>query len=104
VPQGGLGSFDQGLTDVADAESGLVRRNNVVVDHRSEVDCDVVFGHADLLGDFAELDFDVDLDEALGEGIDFDKTWVHGAVEAAEFGDETDVALGDGFVGIRAVD
>lgn len=76
----------------------------MVVDHRSEVDCDVVFGHADLLGNFADLDFDVDLDKALGEGIDLDETWVHGSVEAAEFCDEADVALGDGLVGIRAVD
>ncbi len=32
VAEGGLGALDQGLADVGDAEGGLVRRDDVVVD------------------------------------------------------------------------
>lgn len=104
MAQGGLGAFDEGLADVGDAEGGFVRGGDVVVYHGGEVEGDVVFGHADLFGDFDDLDLDVDLNQFFGEGVYFDEARVDGAVEAAEFSDEADVALGDGFVGVRADD
>ncbi len=51
-----------------------------------------------------DLDLDVDLDEFFGKGVDFHEAGVDGAVEAAEFGDEADVALADGLVGVGADD
>ena len=45
-----------------------------------------------------DLNFDIDLDEALGERIDVDKTRVNGASKFAELGDQTDVALRDWLV------
>lgn len=51
-----------------------------------------------------DLDLDVDLDQPFGEGVDLHETGVDGAVEAAELGDEADVALADWFVGVRAAD
>lgn len=51
-----------------------------------------------------DLDLDVHLDQLFGEGVDLYETGVDGAVEAAEFGDETDVSLADWFVGVRAAD
>ncbi len=50
------------------------------------------------------LDLDVHLDEALAEGVDLDQSGVDGAVEAAEFRDQTDVTLRDVLVGVRADD
>ena len=104
VSQRRLGPLDERLADVGDAEGGLVRAGDVVVDDAGEVQGDVVLGHADLLGHLDDLDLDVDLDELLGERVDLDEARVNGAVEAAEFGDEADVALRDGFVGVRAYD
>lgn len=49
-----------------------------------------------------DLNLDVDLNELLGQGIDLDETWVDGAVEATEFGDQTDVSLADRLVGVGA--
>ncbi len=51
VAEGGLGAFDEGLADVADAEGGFVGGGDVVVDYGGELEVDVVFGHADLSGD-----------------------------------------------------
>lgn len=93
VAEGGLRALDERLADVADAESGFMGRGDVVVDDGGQVQGDIVFGHADLLGDLDDLDLDVHLDELLGQGVDLDKTGVDSAVEAAELGDETDVAL-----------
>ena len=93
MAEGGLCALDEGLADVADAEGGLVRRGDVVVDDRCEVQGDVVLGHADLLRHLDDLDLDIYLDEFLGQRVDLDETGVDGAVEAAEFGDQTDVAL-----------
>ena len=76
----------------------------MVVDNRGELESNVVLGHADLLWHLDNLDLDVDLDEALREGVDLDKTWVDGAVEATKLGDETDVSLGDGLVWVWAND
>ena len=104
VAEGGLRALDEGLADVADAEGGFVGGRDVVVDDGCEVQGDVVLGHADLLRHLDDLDLDVYLDEFLGQRVDLDETRVDGAVEAAEFGDETDVALGDWLVGVRADD
>lgn len=59
-------------------------------------------GHANLLGNFADLDLDVDLDELLGKWVDLDKARVDGAMEAAKFCNEANIALSNWFVGIRA--
>lgn len=104
VAQGGLGALDEGLAQVGDAEGGLVRAGDVVVDDGGEGQVDVVLGHADLLGHLDDLDLDVDLDQALGERVDFDEAWVHGAPEAAELRDQAHLALRDGLVGVRADD
>ena len=93
VAEGGLRAFDEGLADVADAERGFVGRGDVVVDDGGQVQGDVVFRHANLLGDLHDLDLDVHLDELLRQGVDFDETRVDSAVEAAELGNETDIAL-----------
>ena len=99
-----LRALDQRLADVGDTKSGLVRGGDVVVDDRGQVDGDVVLGQAGLLGHLDDLDLDVDLDELLRQRVDLDQARVDGAVEAAELGDEADVALADGLVGVGAKD
>ena len=42
------------------------------------------------------------MNELLGQRIDLDETGIDGAVETAEFRDEADVSLADGFVGVGA--
>lgn len=104
VAQGGLGTLDQGLADVGDSEGGLVRADDVVVDNTGEVEVDVVLGHAHLLGDLDDLDLDVDLDEALGQGVDLNQARVDCLVEFAELGDQADVALADVLIRVGAAD
>ena len=74
----------------------------MVVDDGGQVQCDIVLGHADLTRDLDDLDLDIDLDEALGERVDLDETWVDSTCEAAEFGDQPDVTLRDRLVGVGA--
>lgn len=104
VAEGGLGALHEGLADVGDAKGGLVRGDDVVVDDGLEAEGDVVFCHADLLGDVGRLDLDVDLEEVLGERVDLDEAGVDGLVEAAKLGDEADVALLDRLVRVGAAD
>ena len=104
VSERSLGALDQGGADVGDAEGGLVRARDVIVDDRGQSQVDVVLGHAHLFGHLDDLDLDVDLDEALGQGVDADETWIHGARESAEFGDQADVSLGDGLVRVGTAD
>lgn len=104
VAQGGLGTLDQGLADVADAKGGLVRADNVVVDDAGEVEVDVVLGHAHLLGDLDDLDLDVDLNKALRQGVDLSQTGVDRLVKLAELGDQADVALADVLIRVGAAD
>lgn len=104
MAEGGLSALNESLADVGDAKSRFVRRCDVVVDDGGEVDVDVVLGHADLAGHLDDLDLDVHLDEFLREWVDLDKTRVDSPVEAAEFGDEADVALVDGLVGVGTND
>jgi hypothetical protein len=99
-----LCTLDKCLADVADAEGGLVRRRDAVVNDGRKLQRDIVLGHADLLGDLDDLDLDVDLHKLLGERVDVDETGVDGAGEAAEFGHETYVSLVHGLIGIRAND
>jgi hypothetical protein len=99
-----LRALDKCLANVTDAEGGLVRRGDAVVNDGCELQRDVVLGHADLLGDFDDLDLDVNLHELLGKRVDVDETGVDGAGKAAEFGHETHVSLVHGLVGIRAND
>ncbi len=102
VAQSGLRALNEGLADIGDAKGSLVGADNVVVDDGGQVDGDVVLGHADLLGDFHDLDLDVDLDQALAERVDLDQAGVDGLVEAAELGDKADIALADALVGVGA--
>lgn len=104
VTQCSLGPLDQGLADVGDSKGGLVRADNVVVDYRRQVERDVVLGHADLLRDLDDLDLDVDLDQALGEGVDLDQARVDSLVEFAKLGDQADIALVHVLVRVRADD
>lgn len=104
MAQGGLGTLDQGLADVGDSESGLVRADDVVVDDTGEVEVDVVLGHAHLLGDLDDLDLDVDLDKALGQGVDLNQAGVNCLVELAELGDQADVTLADVLIRVGAAD
>ena len=60
-----LRTLHKRLADVGDGESGLVGRGDAVVDDGCQLEGDVVLGHADLLGNFDDLDLDVDLDELL---------------------------------------
>jgi hypothetical protein len=55
-----------------------------------------------LLRHLDDLNLDVDLDKLFGERVHVDKTWVNSTSEATKLGNETDVALGDGLVWIRA--
>lgn len=104
VSKGGLSALNEGLTDVCDTKSSLVRADDVIVDDRGQVQGDIVLGHADLLGDFNDLNLDIDLDNALRQRINFDQAWVNSLVEAAKFGDEADVALVDILVRVGAAD
>lgn len=49
-----------------------------------------------------DLYLDIDLNQFLGQRIDFNKARIHGPIETAELGHETNVPLVDGFVWIRA--
>ena len=104
VSQRCLRALDKCLANIADAESSLVRRYDMIVNDRGEVEGDVVLCHADLTGYFDDLDLDINLDEALRERVDLNQSRIHGAVEAPEFGDKADVSLRDGLVWIRAED
>lgn len=57
-----------------------------------------------MLGDFDDLDFDVDLDELLRQWVYVDETGVDGAGESSELCDKTHVSLVDGLVGVGADD
>jgi hypothetical protein len=50
------------------------------------------------------LDLDIDLDETFTERVDLDKAGVDCTIEATEFGDQTDVTLGDRLVWVGAAD
>jgi hypothetical protein len=62
------------------------------------------FGHADLLRHFDNLDLDVDLNERFRERVDLDETWVDGASETTELGDETNISLLDRLVWVWAAE
>jgi hypothetical protein len=104
VTESSLGTLHERLADVGYAEGSLVRGDDVVVDDRGEAQGDVVLGHTNLLGDLCGLNLDVDLDEALAEGVDLGEAGVDSLVEAAELGDETDVALLDVLVRVGTDD
>lgn len=102
VSQSGLSALDEGLTHVSDAEGCLVRADDMVVNDGGQMQGNVVLGHADLLGDFNDLNLDVDLDNTLRQGVDLDQAGIDSLVETAEFGDEANVALIDILVRIGA--
>ena len=87
VAQGGLRPLYECLPDVADAESGFVGRDDVIVDDGGEAEGDIVLCHADLTRYFNYLDLDINLDEALRERIDLDETGIDGTGEFAELCD-----------------
>lgn len=104
MAQSGLGSFNQSLANVGDTKGGLVRADDVVVDDRGEVECDIVLGHADLLRNLDDLNLDVDLDQALGERVDLDQARVDSLVEFAKFGNQANITLVHVLVWVRAND
>ena len=79
-----LCTLDESLADVCNAEGGLVRRGDAVVNDRSKLQRDVILGHADLLGNFDDLNLDIDLNKLLGERVDVDKTGVDSAGKSTE--------------------
>lgn len=104
MAQSSLRTLNKCLANITDAESGLVRRSDAIVDDRRQVERNVVLGHADLLGYLDNLDLDVDLDKLLGQGVNIDETWVDSAGESTKLGDESNVSLADGLVGVGAHD
>ena len=56
------------------------------------------------IGRTNNLYLDIDLDELLGQRVYLHETGVDGTVEATELGDEADVALADGLIGVGAND
>lgn len=99
-----MSALHQRLAHVGDAERGLVGGGDVVVDDGSEIEVDVILCHAYLSRDLDDLDLDVDGAEVLAERVHVDETWVDGAFEATEFGNQTDFALVDGLEGVGAAD
>jgi len=65
---------------------------------------DVILGHADLLGNFDNLNLDINLNKLLGERVDVDKTGVDSAGKSTELGDQANVSLVHGLVRVRAAD
>lgn len=104
MAQSGLGTLNEGLTDVADAKGGLVWRGDVIVDYGGKLQVNVIFGHADLFWHLNDLNLHVDLDKLLRKRVDLHETWVDGAVKATELGDQTDISLADRFVRVGADD
>lgn len=95
VTKSSLSTFDKSSADTTDAESCLVRIDNVVVDDRGDVDVDVVFGHTYLRRNFDDGNLDVDLLQFLGQRIDFAQTRVDSTVVFSEFQDETGLTFVD---------
>lgn len=87
MAQRGLRTLNEGLTDVADAKSGLVGRGDAVVYDGRQIQCDVVLGHAYLLRDLDDLDLDVHLHELLRKRVHVDETWIDSASKASKLGD-----------------
>jgi len=104
VAESGLRTLDERLAKIGDTEGGFVWACDVVVDDGCEGQVDVVFGHADLFWDFDDLNLDVYLDQALGEWVDLDETWVYCSCESTEFGDQTDLTLRNWLVWVGADD
>lgn len=104
VAEGSLCALNESLADIADAEGSLVRRDNMVVNDRRKMQRNVVLGHAHLLGHLHNLNLDIDLNKVFREGVNLDESGVHRLVETSEFGDEADIALGDGLVGVWTAD
>lgn len=104
MPQRRLRALQQRLAYIGDAKGGNVRRDNVVVYDGGQAQIDIILGHARLLGDLGRLDLDIDLEQLLAQGVDFDKPGIDGLVEASEFGNEADVALVDVFVRVWAAE
>lgn len=84
VAQGGLGALDESLLHVGDAKGGDVWGGDLVVDDGGQIEGDVILGHADLAGDFDDLDLHVDREEVLAEWVDLDQTGVDRAFEAID--------------------
>lgn len=81
-----------------------MRRHDVVINDRGKMHSDIILGHADLLWHLAQLNLDIDLNKFLRHGIDLDKAGIDGAIEAAEFCHEPDIALRDWLEGVRTAE
>ena len=100
MAQSGLSSLNQSLSDIGDAECGFVRRGNVVVDDRSQIESNIVFGHAHLSWYFDNLNLNVNLNKSFRQRIDVDKTRIDSSCEFPELRDQTNVTLADRLVWI----
>lgn len=47
------------------------------------------------------LNLDINLNKTFTERVDLDETGIDSTIESTELGDQTDVTLRDGFVGVR---
>lgn len=120
MSQSGLGALHECLSDVGDAERGLVWRGDLVVDDGGEIEGDIVLGHANLARHFDDLNLDIHGLDLFADGVDLDEARVHGALEAAsmsmdnsgeigshepsELGNQANFTLGDRLEWIRATD
>lgn len=83
MTQSGLSALHESLSDVGDAEGGLVWSGDLVVDDGGQVEGDIVLGHAHLARHFYDLDLDIHGLDTFADGVDFDESGVDGALESA---------------------
>lgn len=95
VSKGGLGSLDEGSSNVGDSVGGLVRGGNRPTDDGLQIDVDVILGHDLLSRDGIHSDSNIDDPDGLSADVDVDKSRVDGLVELSEPRDESDVSLSD---------
>ena len=104
VAESGLGTLNEGLANIGDSKGSLMRRNDVVVNDGSKAKGDIVLGHAELLWDFGNLNFDIDLNETLAERVDLDQTRVDSLVKATELRNQANIPLVNTLVWVGAND
>lgn len=82
MTQCSLSTLHQGLADIGNTKCGFVGRNDLVVDHGTEVQVDIVLGHAALTGHFDNLDLNIHRCKMLAQWVHFDQTGIDGTFES----------------------